>query len=405
MNISEIVFKPSSLVSRPCCRGWALTACRLFLALQTSIQAGSLISGAPPVITVQPASTTASVGGTASFAVTVTSSSALVYQWYFNSARISKATNSTYTVTKVASANAGSYYVAITNTGGSLNSSTATLTVTLAPPVITTQPASTTATLGNSASFSVTVTNTTSLAYQWYFNGAAISRATNSTYTITNTAYASAGSYGVTITNTGGSVTSATAKLNVTPPATDVLSAPWVSADIGAVGLTGSAYNVTNLYTVNGSGASLNGTSDQFHYVYQTLPGNGSIAAKVVNQSGTNAAGYAGIMIRETTAVGASFMFAARQGNGALVARSRTSTGGATASTNGPSLVPPNYWLELVRTGTNISALASTNGSTWVSVKTNSFTMATNVTFGLFVSSGNTNVLDSDVFTNITVVP
>ena len=404
MSISNTVFKVFAFVSWPGRRGWALTVCGLFLALPAIVEAGAMVSGGPPVITAQPASATVTVGNSVSFSVTASSSSSLAYQWYFKSAAISGATSSTYTIAKAASANAGAYYVAVSNTGGSINSSTATLTVNPPAPVITTQPVSTNATLGNNVSFAVTATNSP-LTYQWYFNGAAISRATNSTCTITNTAYANAGSYYVAISNTGGSVNSSIAKLNVMLPASDVLSAPWVSADIGAVGLTGSAYNVTNLYTVNGSGASLNGTSDQFRYVYQTMPGNGSIVARVVSQSGTNAAGYAGIMIRETTAVGASFMLAARQGNGAMVARSRTSTGGATTSTNGPSLVPPNYWLELVRTGTNISALASTNGSTWVSVRTNSFTMATNVTFGLFATSGNTNVLDSDVFTNITVVP
>ena len=102
------------------------------------------------------------------------------------------------------------------------------------------------------------------------------------------------------------------------------------------------------------------------------MPGNGSIVARVTSQSGTNVNGYAGIMIRETTATGSSFMFAARQGNGMMVARSRTSTGGATTSTNGPSLTLPNYWLELVRTGNKIAAMSSTNGSTWVTVKTNS---------------------------------
>ena len=135
------------------------------------------------------------------------------------------------------------------------------------------------------------------------------------------------------------------------------------------------------------------------------MSGDGSIIAKITSQTGTNVNGYAGIMVRETTATGSSFMLAARQGNGTMVARSRTSTGGATTSTNGPSLTLANYWLRLARTGNVISALASTNGSTWVTVKTNTFTMATNVTFGLIVTSGSTNVLDSDVFTNLIVVP
>jgi regulation of enolase protein 1 (concanavalin A-like superfamily) len=275
-----------------------------------------------------------------------------------------------------------------------------------APPVISVQPTNRTVSLGGSTTFTVTVTSTTALTYQWYFNGVKISGATANVYTRTNAQFTNAGPYYVAITNSGGSLNSTNALLNVTPPTNDVLAAPWVSTDIGTVGLVGSAYSVSNLYTVNGAGASLSGAvADQFHYVYQTMPGNGSITAKVVGQSGTNVNGYAGIMIRETTATGSAFMFAARQGNGTVVARSRTSTGGSTTSSNGPSLSLPNYWLELSRTNNKISAFASSNGTAWVTVQTNAFTMATNVTLGLFVTSGNTNVLDSDLFTNITAVP
>ena len=218
--------------------------------------------------------------------------------------------------------------------------------------------------------------------------------------------YTNAGPYYVNVVNAGGTVKSAVATLNVNPPAGSTLAAPWVSADVGTVGLVGSAYNAGGNYTVNGSGASLVGASaDQFRYVYQTMTGNGSIAARVTGQSGTNVNGYAGVMIRETTATGARFMFAARQGNGPVVVRSRTSTGGATTSTNTPSAALASCWVQLVRTGTNIAALTSINGSAWTPVQTNSLNMATNVIFGLFVTSGSTNVLDSDVFTNITAVP
>jgi hypothetical protein len=173
------------------------------------------------------------------------------------------------------------------------------------------------------------------------------------------------------------------------------------------VGLTGSAYSVSNSYTVNGAGASLVGaTADQFRFVYQTMPGNGSIIARLASQTGTNAIGYAGVMIRETTATGSRFVFAAREADGKTVIRSRPSTSGATTSTNAVvSLLPPNCWLQLIRTGTNIAALTSTNGSVWVPVQTNGVSMATNVVFGLFVTSGSTNALSSAVFTNVTAIP
>jgi hypothetical protein len=274
------------------------------------------------------------------------------------------------------------------------------------PPVISAQPTNQTVAAGSTVTNSVKATSATVLSYQWYFNGGKIISATNSSYILAKAQYTNAGPYYVAVANAYGTVNSSVVTLNVTNPAGTTLAAPWVTADIGTVGLTGSAYSVSNLYTVNGAGASLVGSvADQFRYVYQTMPGNGSITARINSQTGTNAIGYAGIMIRETTATGSRFVFTAREGDGKLVTRSRTATGGATTSTNGPNYTMPNYWLQLVRTGTNIAASASTNGVSWLRLQTNGVAMATNVTFGLFVTSGNTNALSSAVFTNVTAVP
>lgn len=84
-----------------------------------------------PVITAQPASATVTSGGSASFSVTATGATG--YQWTFNGSNISGATGTTYTISSVTSANAGSYRVVVSNAAGSLNSEIATLTVN-APP-------------------------------------------------------------------------------------------------------------------------------------------------------------------------------------------------------------------------------------------------------------------------------
>jgi sugar lactone lactonase YvrE len=82
-------------------------------------------------------------------------------------------------------------------------------------PTITAQPQSATVTAGAAASFSVTATGTATLTYQWLFNGAAIAGATSSSFSIATTAAANAGSYTVTVSNAGGSVTSTAAVLTV----------------------------------------------------------------------------------------------------------------------------------------------------------------------------------------------
>jgi hypothetical protein len=81
-------------------------------------------------------------------------------------------------------------------------------------PVISTQPASVAVTAGQGAGFSV-VASGSGLSYQWKFNDATIAGATSASYSIASTTSANAGSYTVTISNSGGSVTSSAAVLTV----------------------------------------------------------------------------------------------------------------------------------------------------------------------------------------------
>lgn len=86
-----------------------------------------------PVITSQPASLNVAAGATATFTVAATGNPTPTFQWYLGGAAIPGATNSSYTITPVSAAHAGSYTVVVTNVVNSVTSSAATLTVTQAP--------------------------------------------------------------------------------------------------------------------------------------------------------------------------------------------------------------------------------------------------------------------------------
>lgn len=83
---------------------------------------------AAPVISVQPRSQTIALGGSVTFTVTVTGE-ALSYQWYFNDVAISGEVNSSLVLSAITAARAGSYTVKISNTGGTVTSDAATLTL------------------------------------------------------------------------------------------------------------------------------------------------------------------------------------------------------------------------------------------------------------------------------------
>ena len=57
----------------------------------------------------------------------------------------------------------------------------------------------------------------------------------------------------------------------------------WTGTDIGSVGVAGTdSYNATTgVYTIAGSGADIYGTADAFHFVYQTLQGDGQESGRL----------------------------------------------------------------------------------------------------------------------------
>jgi len=82
-------------------------------------------------------------------------------------------------------------------------------------PQIQAPPTDQYASVGGSATFSVTASGSGTLTYQWNFNGSAIGGATGSSYTVTNAQASNSGQYTVTVTNANGSVTSGVGNLYV----------------------------------------------------------------------------------------------------------------------------------------------------------------------------------------------
>src|SRR5215469_14244181 len=164
----------------------------------TSIAATLAVNAAAvaPSITTQPANQTVTVGQTATFTVVATGTSPLSYQWQKNGAAISRATSASYTTPATTSADNGAQFVVVvSNVAGNVTSNAATLAVNAAAvaPSITTQPASQTVTVGQTATFTVVATGTTPLSYQWQKNGTAIGGATSASYTTPATTSADKG--------------------------------------------------------------------------------------------------------------------------------------------------------------------------------------------------------------------
>jgi hypothetical protein len=224
-------------------------------------------SSAAPSITTQPVSADVTAGQTASFSVAVTGTAPFSYQWQKNGSAISGATSSAYTTAPTTAAdNRALFTVVVSNSAGSATSNAATLNVTAAAgtaPSITTQPVSASVSAGQTATFSVAVTGTAPVSFQWQKNGMAVSGATSSAYTTPPTTVAdNRALFLVVVSNSEGTATSNPATLNVASAAGVTVQVNPNSATVAvgskqqfAATVTGSS-NTTVTWTVSGAGCS-----------------------------------------------------------------------------------------------------------------------------------------------------
>ena len=227
----------------------------------------------PPTITQQPTNQAVLDGAAATFTVGATGGLPLYYQWQYNSnnlsdgGSISGSTTTNLTISNVSATNIGYYNVIVSNVAGVAISSNVLLTITSSSPVITQQPSNQVAVVGTTAQFSVAAIGTKPFLYQWTFNQANITNATNATLILNNVQLTNAGTYAVMISNIIGSTTSSNANLTV-------YAVPIITSFSPAAGAAGSSVTISGLNFSPAAGSNT---------VYF-----GAVKATVVSASPTN---------------------------------------------------------------------------------------------------------------------
>jgi hypothetical protein len=181
--------------------------------------------GSPPSIVTPPANVTDIIGRTVMFSVDVAGTPPFSYRWRQNGAFIPGAFGQTLTLPNIQLSQAGNYSVIVFNSAGSIESSSATLTV-LIPVSISQDPASLKmrgstnngdyGNATNNATFVVGANIQRPTRFQWRFNGLPIANATNSILVVSNVNFnLHEGTYDVTVSDAVSSTTSKPARLTV----------------------------------------------------------------------------------------------------------------------------------------------------------------------------------------------
>jgi transcriptional regulator CtsR/regulation of enolase protein 1 (concanavalin A-like superfamily) len=207
--------------------------------------------------------------------------------------------------------------------------------------------------------------------------------------------------YRIRATNANGN-SSYSNEATVTTPGPPPVPLPWSDRDIGSTGLAGNATYVNGTFTIKGSGADIWNAADAFHFVYQSLSGDGAIVARVASVQNTDLWAKAGVMIRDSVNSNSKHaMMVVTPGNGVSF-QWRTSTGGTSSSTTSAGKTAP-YWVALARTGSTFLAFYSSNGTSWTQIGSTTISMSTTVQFGLAVTAHNNAALSTAVIDNVSV--
>ncbi len=178
---------------------------------------------------------------------------------------------------------------------------------------------------------------------------------------------------------------------------------PWLTQEVGAIGLTGNAAISNGGFTVIGSGNDIWDTADAFRFLYVPVSGNFSITARVVSVQNTDPWAKAGVMIRANLNANSPNAFiAVTPGNG-VTFQTRSTAGGTSGFNNTTGLVAP-YWVRLVRSGNTFTASRSVNGTSWIQQgSATTIAMGSTVYVGLAVTAHNNGALCTATFDNVTL--
>jgi hypothetical protein len=185
---------------------------------------------------------------------------------------------------------------------------------------------------------------------------------------------------------------------------TDSSAATWSGADIGSPPLAGSDSLSNGVWTIAGSGRDIGGTADQFHFVWQSLPTDGGIRAKVLTQTNTNSLARAGVMLRQSTDPGSPFYaVVVTSQKGIFVLRRATLAGGVSTVTSLAGVAPA--YLQVQRTGSTFTAYTSSDGTTWTLIPGSTLTLSLTGTLlaGMAVTSHTLTTVNTATFNAVSL--
>ena len=169
---------------------------------------------------------------------------------------------------------------------------------------------------------------------------------------------------------------------------------------------------------VSGAGQYIYYTADAFRYLYQQISGNCTIVARITSLKYPDTIwDQAGVMMRATLDPSAPNAFMAMGWINDVYSQFRSTESGSTTQTsaevtqqyNSNDITQIPYWLEIVRTGSNLTCYYSSDNNdypaNWTQIgATTAIAMTDPIYVGLAITGGNTTMLATALFDNVSII-
>ncbi len=184
-------------------------------------------------------------------------------------------------------------------------------------------------------------------------------------------------------------------------PPKEPLPSPWRSADVGDVGILGSATYTDGTFTLTASGFDIMREADEHHYAYQNWQGDLDIIARIDGIENTRTWLKSGVVIRESLEPGSRMagMLSAYDRGMLFVTREEPDT-------HGPLKREENRqvsWVRIIRTHNQFHGYISDDGNHWTHIETREIDMPETIHVGLALASHDNTELATAHFTHTTI--
>jgi regulation of enolase protein 1 (concanavalin A-like superfamily) len=176
----------------------------------------------------------------------------------------------------------------------------------------------------------------------------------------------------------------------------------WISVDIGAPTAAGSDWGFADIHLLSGVGAGIEGSRDQLHFVYQSVPADVDFKACLSFVGGVDPGLNVGLMIRQSLAPGAPMAAAVLSPATGATLMTRTAPG-TPASAGDYSAAASPLCMRIVRSGNRFTAYTSPDGAAWMAIGTASVPMSGAVYVGMLLSSHSDYLVAQGIFSAPTV--